>query len=67
MCIRDRLRGLKIEQILLKLRVSNLLKILIKPQILEADLVILILKSKRITKIIKNISGLKNIVFDSQI
>ena len=61
------LRGLKIEQILLKLRVSNLLKILIKLQILEADLVILILKSKRITKIIKNISGLKNIVFDSQI
>ena len=61
------LRGLKIEQILLKLRVSNLLKILIKSQILEADLVILILKSKRITKIIKNISGLKNIVFDSQI
>ena len=61
------LKGLKIEQILLKLRVLNLLKILIKPQILEADLIILILKSKRIIKIIKNISGLKNIVFDSQI
>ena len=61
------LKGSKIEQILLKLWVLNLLKILIKPQILEADLVILILKSKRITKIIRNISGLKNIVFDSQI
>ena len=45
----------------------NLLKILIKSQILEVDLEILILKSKRIIKTIKNISGLKNIVFDSQI
>ena len=61
------LKGLKIEQILLIQAALNPLKILIKFQILETDLVILILKSKRIIKSIKNISGLKNIVFDSQI
>ena len=61
------LKGLKIEQILLIQAALNPLKILIKFQILEADLVILILKSKRIIKSIKNISGLKNIDFDSQI
>ena len=44
----------------------NLLKILIKPQILDFDLLKLILKSKRIIKIIKKMSGLKNIVFDNQ-
>ncbi len=46
---------------------SNHLKILIRFQILELNLLKLILKSKRIIKIIKNISGLKNIVFDNQI
>ena len=45
----------------------GLLKILIKLQILESDLLKLILKSKRIIKIIKKISGLKNIVLDNQI
>ncbi len=45
----------------------GLLKILIKLQILEFDLLKLILKSKRIIKIIKKINGLKNIVFDNQI
>ena len=45
----------------------NHLKILIKSQILESDLLKLILKSKRIIKIIKKISGLKNIVLDNQI
>lgn len=45
----------------------NLLKILIKPQILETDLLKFILNNKRIIKIIKNISGLKNIVFDNHI
>ena len=44
----------------------NHLKILIKSQILESDLLKLILKSKRIIKIIKKISGLKNIVLDNQ-
>jgi len=47
--------------------VLNHLKILIKPQTLEPDFLKLILKSKRIIKIIKKISGLKNIVFDNQI
>jgi len=47
--------------------VLNLLKTLIKHQILELDLLKLILKSKRIIKIIKKIKGLKNIVFDNQI
>ena len=61
------LKDLKIEQILLIQAALNPLKILIRFQILEADLVILTLKSKRIIKSIKNISGLKNIVFDSQI
>ena len=45
----------------------DLLKILIKPQILESDFLKLILKSKSIIKIIKKIRGLKNIVFDNQI
>ena len=45
----------------------NLLKILIKPQILETDLLKFIKNNKRIIKIIKNISGLKNIVFDNHI
>ena len=59
-------KDLRIELDLLKLVVQNLLKILIKPQILDFDLLKLILKSKRIIKIIKKISGLKNIVFDNQ-
>ena len=45
----------------------NHLKILIKSQILEPDLLKSILKSKRIIKIIKKISGLKNIVLDNHI
>ena len=45
----------------------NHLKILIKSQILESDLLKLILKNKRIIKIIKKISGLKNMVLDNQI
>ena len=61
------LKGLKIERILLIQAALNPLKILIKFQILKPNLLILILKSKRTIKSIKNISGLKNIVFDSQI
>ena len=61
------LKDLRIELDLLKLVALNLLKILIKLQILESDLLKLILKSKRIIKIIKKISGLKNIVLDNQI
>ena len=45
----------------------SLLKTLIKPQILESDLLKLTLKIKRIIKIIKKISGLKYIVLDNQI
>ena len=61
------LKDLRIKLNLLKLIALNLLKILIKLQILEPDLLKLILKSKRIIKIIKKISGLKNIVLDNQI